>query len=66
MTTTVLKRQIIRDAEDNPIAVILPIDEFALVEDLLDQRISSQGRRRQARQNETGSSTIRFSWPDLT
>ena len=38
MTTTVVKRQIIRDAEDNPIAVILPIDEFALVEDVLDQR----------------------------
>ena len=38
MTTTVVKRQIIRDAEDNPIAVILPIDEFALVKDLLDQR----------------------------
>ena len=38
MTTTVLKRQIIRDAEDNPIAVILPMEEFALVKDLLDQR----------------------------
>ena len=38
MTTTVVKRQIIRDAEDNPIAVILPMEEFALVKDLLDQR----------------------------
>ena len=38
MTTTVVKRQIIRDAEDNPIAVILPIEEFALVRDLLDQQ----------------------------
>jgi hypothetical protein len=38
MTTTIVKRQIIRDAEDNPIAVILPIEEFALVKDLLDQQ----------------------------
>ena len=38
MTITVVKRQIIRDADDNPIAVILPIEEFALVKDLLDQR----------------------------
>ena len=38
MTTTVVKRQIIRDAEDNPIAVILPMEEFALVKDLLDQK----------------------------
>jgi hypothetical protein len=38
MTTTIVKRQIIRDAEDNPIAVILPMEEFALAKDLLDQR----------------------------
>jgi hypothetical protein len=38
MTTTIVKRQIIRDAEDDPIAVILPMEEFALVKDLLDQR----------------------------
>ena len=38
MTTTIVKRQIIRDAEDNPIAVILPMEEFALVKDLLEQR----------------------------
>ena len=38
MTTTVVKRQIIRDTEDNPIAVILPMEEFALAKDLLDQR----------------------------
>ena len=38
MTTTIVKRQIIRDANDNPIAVILPMEEFALVKDLLDQR----------------------------
>ena len=38
MTTTAVKRQIIRDAEDNPIAVILPMEELVLVRDLLDQR----------------------------
>lgn len=38
MTTTVVKRQIIRDAENNPIAVILPMEEFALVKDALDQQ----------------------------
>lgn len=42
MTTTVVKRQIIRDAEDNPIAVILPMEEFALVKDLLDQQSRTQ------------------------
>jgi len=36
-----VKRQIIRDAENNPIAVILPMEEFALVKDLLDQRSRS-------------------------
>ena len=38
MTTTVVKRQVIRDADDNPIAVILPMEEFVLVRDLLDQQ----------------------------
>jgi hypothetical protein len=38
MPTTVVKRQVIRDADDNPIAVILPMEEFAMVRDLLDQQ----------------------------
>jgi hypothetical protein len=38
MTTATLKRQFITDAEGNPIAVILPMEEFALVKDILDQR----------------------------
>ena len=41
MTIAVVKRQVIRDAEGNPIAVILPMEEFALVKDLLDQRSRS-------------------------
>jgi hypothetical protein len=38
MTTTTLKRQFITDEEGNPIAVILPLEEFALVKDILDRR----------------------------
>jgi hypothetical protein len=38
MSTTTLKRQFITDEEGNPIAVILPLEEFALVRDILDQR----------------------------
>jgi hypothetical protein len=34
---TVLKRQFITDAEGNPVGVILPLEEFVLVEDLLEQ-----------------------------
>jgi hypothetical protein len=37
MTTTVLKRQFITDAAGNPIGVILPMEEFALVEEMLEQ-----------------------------
>ncbi len=36
MTTAVLKRQFIKDATGNPIGVILPLEEFALVENILD------------------------------
>lgn len=38
MTTTVLKRQFITDAAGNPIGVILPLEEFTLVEEILEQR----------------------------
>ncbi len=39
MTITLLKRQLIRDAAGNPIGVILPLEEFALVENILEQRL---------------------------
>lgn len=39
MTTTVLKRQFITDSLGNPIGVILPMEEFALVEEMLEQRL---------------------------
>jgi hypothetical protein len=35
---TVLKRQFITDAAGNPIGVILPLEEFALVKEMLEQR----------------------------
>lgn len=38
MTTTVLQRQFIRDVGGNPIGVILPLDEYARVADLLGDR----------------------------
>jgi hypothetical protein len=46
---TVLKRQFIKDAEGNPVGVILPLEEFVLVEELLDQHFPtpSQARRPQ-------------------
>jgi hypothetical protein len=35
---TILKRQFITDAAGNPVGVILPLEEFALVERILEQR----------------------------
>jgi hypothetical protein len=39
MAAHVLKRQFIRDAAGNPVGVILPLEEFALVEEVLKQRL---------------------------
>lgn len=39
---TVLKRQFITDATGKPIGVILPLEEFALVADTLEQRLTNQ------------------------
>ena len=41
MSTLILKRQYITDEMGNPIGVILPLNEFALVKDILEQRIPS-------------------------
>ena len=43
MAMTVLKRQFITDAAGNPVGVILPLEEFALVEETLKQRLPSPG-----------------------
>jgi hypothetical protein len=40
MTTTILKRQFITDADGNPIGVILPMEEYALIEEILEQQLS--------------------------
>jgi hypothetical protein len=40
MTTTTLKRQFITDADGNPLGVILPVEEFKLIEQILEQRLS--------------------------
>jgi hypothetical protein len=39
MITPVLKRQFITDAAGNPLGVILPLEEFTLVEGTLRQRL---------------------------
>lgn len=44
MATTVLKRQFITDAAGNPVGVILPLEEFALVEETLKQRLPVPGK----------------------
>ncbi|HEX9371924.1 MAG TPA: hypothetical protein VF897_13000 [Roseiflexaceae bacterium] len=42
MTTPILQRQFITDAEGRPIGVILPLEEFALIERTLEQRLSDR------------------------
>lgn len=41
MTSIVLKRQLITDAAGNPVGVILPLEEYAVVEKILKQRFPS-------------------------
>ena len=43
MTVTILRRQFITDAAGNPVGVILPLEEFALVEEILEQRFPGVG-----------------------
>lgn len=43
MTATILKRQFITDAAGNPVGVILPLEEFELVEKILEQRFPTSG-----------------------
>lgn len=39
---TMLKRQFITDVSGKPIGVILPLEEFALIADTLEQRLTSR------------------------
>jgi hypothetical protein len=41
MTVITLKRQFIADASGQPVSVILPLSEFALVKDVLGQKLES-------------------------
>ncbi len=41
MTVITLKRQFIADANGKPVGVILPLSEFALVKDVLEQKLES-------------------------
>jgi len=43
MATVILKRQFIMDATGHPIGVILPLEEFAAVQEILEQRFPSSG-----------------------
>jgi hypothetical protein len=42
MNTPVLKRQLITDTAGNPIGVILPFEEYALVEKFLERQLPTQ------------------------
>lgn len=44
MSQVVLSRQFIRDASGQPVAVILPIEEYALVRSVLEERDQRLGR----------------------
>ena len=44
MGTTVLKRQFITDTAGNPVGVILPLEEFALVKEILEQRFPTASK----------------------
>ncbi len=60
MTTTVLKRQFITDAAGNPIGVILPLEEFTLVERILEQRFPTPGEDKKLAQMEQAASDPLF------
>lgn len=41
---TTIKRQFIADADGRPVAVLLPLEEYTLVEELLEQRLAVGSR----------------------
>jgi hypothetical protein len=52
---TIVKRQFITDAAGQPIAVILPLEEFNLVADTLEQRLVAQHLDDKLRQMEAAA-----------
>jgi hypothetical protein len=59
MAETTLKRQYITDADGTPVGIILPIEEFALVKDILEQRFPSATETAQEAQANAPSRSIR-------
>lgn len=49
MDTIVLKRQLITDASGKPVGVILPLEEYALVEAILEKNFLGGSSRRYGR-----------------
>jgi len=60
MTMTVLKRQFITDAAGNPVGVILPLEEFALVEEIIEQRFPTSSEADKLDQMEQAASDPLF------
>ena len=60
MASTVLKRQFIADAAGNPIGVILPLEEFVLVEETLKQRLLCPGTADKLAQMEQAANDVLF------
>jgi hypothetical protein len=59
MTETTLKRQYITDADGTPVGVILPMDEFALVKDWLEQRFPDAKESEQKTRTDLPNRTIK-------
>jgi len=57
---TVLKRQFITDADGQPIGIILPLEEFALIATTLEQRLVTQQLEAKLQQIEAASSDPLF------
>lgn len=62
---TVLKRQFITDTTGKPIGVILPFEEFALIAELLEQRLQQEAHEMKLRQMELAVQDPQF-LADLT
>ena len=45
MTQMILSRQFIKDVSGQPVAVILPIEEYALIEPVLERHSQSEQRK---------------------
>ena len=60
MTSITLERQIITDTASNPIGVILPLEEYALVEKILDQYYSTLNEENKLAQMEKAATDPLF------